>query len=530
MQKIKPNSKPIEFWQTAFIWLKACGIKVNSNFCKEEISTHPDYPALISVIDFLDSGNMAYQAVQADASFIHEFNYPLLAHIRQPGQEYMAIINDKDEWDKQHDITQYWSGIVVCPEKNAKWQNEQNNIYQKNAQKNTIIIAGLVLAGLAIFIASVFKLPDFPINVFGLLSFLGLSVSLFTLGSELGIQTQLVKQVCGAVSEGGCEQVLKSRYAKGIAGITPADAAVLYFSSQLIIYLLGCWYQPILQSIFLFAFGGIIIAAWSIYTQQVKLKQWCALCLGIVTVLILQSLIAFIVRFPLQEISPGIVFVGLFLFLALLLLPIKQLIKTNKSNKLKLSELKKWKLDAGLFITQWQQEPKVDASVWKNDLLLGNPSASLLITVACNPYCGPCAKAHKQLDKLLHHFDDKIKLQIRLLCDPENADDTRTIAVKAILQRASVMHDATEMQQMMTDWFEWMNFEKWKTKWQPDTNIKVTDVLLQHSVWSKQSNIAFTPTFFVNGKKMPGRYSLDDVEILIPQLAELIKTEINANY
>ena len=132
----KPQS---ELWLTAYTWLKACGSKPNSNFCKEEITTHPDYPSLLSLIDFLDSGGMDYKAVQADASYIHEFNYPLLAHIKQSGDERMYIINDAQEWDKQEHITQHWSGITVCPDKNAQWYNEQNIIYQRNENKNKFI-------------------------------------------------------------------------------------------------------------------------------------------------------------------------------------------------------------------------------------------------------------------------------------------------------------------------------------------------------------------------------------------------------
>lgn len=57
-------------------WLQANNIKVNFAYLKDEMSTHPDYPALTSLKDFLESGGMAYDAVQADASYIHEFNYP----------------------------------------------------------------------------------------------------------------------------------------------------------------------------------------------------------------------------------------------------------------------------------------------------------------------------------------------------------------------------------------------------------------------------------------------------------------------
>ena len=109
--------------------------------------------------------------------------------------------------------------------------------------------------------------------------------------------------------------------------------------------------------------------------------------------------------------------------------------KTNNTNKQQLSQLKKWKTDAGLFITQWKNEPACDTTIWQNDLVLGDPAAPLLITIACNPYCGPCAKAHMQLDDLLHRFADKVKVQIRLLCNAEVETDMRTIAVKASLQK-----------------------------------------------------------------------------------------------
>ncbi len=66
-------------------WLAALGIKTNASFVKEQITTHQDYPAITAIADFLDAGNMKYSAVQADASYINDFNYPLLAHVRQGG-------------------------------------------------------------------------------------------------------------------------------------------------------------------------------------------------------------------------------------------------------------------------------------------------------------------------------------------------------------------------------------------------------------------------------------------------------------
>jgi protein-disulfide isomerase/uncharacterized membrane protein len=527
---LKKTSTATEHWQTTQNWLLLLGNTPNAKYCREEITTHPDYPAMTSIVDFLEAGNMQYQAVEADASYIHEFNYPLLAHIRKPGQEYMHIIPNAGEWDKQKEITQHWTGITIFPEKNSSWQNEQNTVYQKNVVKNKIFSAALIAIGFGLCITSSVFQSGILTGVFGLFSLIGLIISIVLLGTELGYQSHIVKQVCGAVSNGGCEKVLKSKYAKGFLGITPADASVLYFGTQFIIYLLSSLYPALLQSIFSLTYAGIIIAAWSIYTQAIKLKQWCVLCLGVAGVLISQTALALVLTnsqllIP-NSITPIVAFLISITLLSFILLPIKQLIKTNNTNQQKLAELKKWKTDAGLFITQWQQEQQVDTTIWQNDLVIGNPNAPILITVACNPYCGPCAKAHQQLDDLLHRFAGKLKIQIRLLCDAEKETDKRTIAVKAILQKAERVNSNAELQQMLTDWFEWMDFDKWNAKWKTESNAEENGKLEHHNKWIEESEIQFTPTFFINGRKLPGRYGLKDIEILWPQLIEILTENI----
>lgn len=522
----------LELWQTVYSWLNTSNNRLNSKYCKEEITTHPDYPSLISLIDFLELGGMFYKAIRADASYIHEFNYPLLAHIRQPGDEYMHIIPNALAWDKQKEITAYWTGIVIYLEQDTQWQNKRNAIYQRDEVKRKMIATAFALAGITLYIIFAFQIFGFSSKVFGLLSLIGIAISLFALGTELGFQSQIVKQVCGAVSgvDSGCEQVLKSQYAKGFAGITPADASVLYFASQFFVYLFGSRYPFFLQSLFIFALCGITIATWSVYIQAFKLKQWCALCMLIVAVLVLQGIIAFGSVDQVWFFFPEVIFISVFIMMAFILLPIKKLIKVNSRNKFELAELKKWKMDGDLFINQWKQEASVNITIWQDDLLLGNPDAPLQITVACNPYCAPCAKAHTQLDNLLHHYSNKVKVQIRLLSNVQDKNDKRTIATQAILQKAATLQNNIELQQMLTDWFESMNFEKWSQKWRLSLSEaqepELWERLRQHSQWVEESNITSTPTFFINGKRMPGRYSLNDIETLIPQLAEFMQSKI----
>ncbi len=108
-----------ELYTIAQEWLTVSGMKTNTTYTKEAITSHPDYPAMTAVTDFLESGGMGYDAVQADASYIHEFNYPLLAHIKQPGNEYLYLVKDASVWDKEKSITENWSGIALYGVKGA---------------------------------------------------------------------------------------------------------------------------------------------------------------------------------------------------------------------------------------------------------------------------------------------------------------------------------------------------------------------------------------------------------------------------
>jgi protein-disulfide isomerase/uncharacterized membrane protein len=499
-------------------WLTAIGIKINKTHCTQEITTHADYPAITSLVDFLDAGNMRYQAVQADASYIHEFNYPLLAHIKKPGNEYLQSIPNASAWDAQKETTQHWSGITIFPEKNTTWHNEENTLAIKAAQKQQYLFAAWCGIGVLFFAVSAYYRQELWYNIFGLFSLIGVFISIAAFGTELGIQSNAVKQVCGAVSKGGCETVLKSKLAKGIFGITPSDMAVLYFAAQFLVYLVAAFFTNTFSTLPYIGLLGIAIAGASIYTQAMIIKKWCALCLGIASILLLQGLVApFLLNsFSLQSL---LIFGLTILLITAILLPIKTLLKANITAKPKLVELTKWQADASIFLARLEKEQTVDTTTWENDLVIGNPNAPIMITVACNPYCGPCAKAHKELDKILEKFEGKVKVQIRLLCNPANEKDNRTIAVKAILQQAITIENNKNLQAILNDWFEWMNYEKWITKWNIKEPKDIKNILLKHEKWVTENNVTHTPTFFVNGKKLPNRYGLLEIEQLIPNLA-----------
>ena len=163
-----------ELWQVTQRWLLKLGSNPSSKFSREEITSHPDYPAITSIIVFLDSGHMDYHAVQTSDSYFHKLNYPLLAHIRQEGNEYMHIIEDADDWERQKGITQHWSGIAIFPEKNAIWHNSQNTAYRIHSRKNKVFFTILTVLGLLILVYLSLRQPDLPLIAYGFFSLTGL--------------------------------------------------------------------------------------------------------------------------------------------------------------------------------------------------------------------------------------------------------------------------------------------------------------------------------------------------------------------
>ena len=437
----------------------------------------------------------------------------------------MHIINRAADWDKENLITQYWSGVSIFPCKNSNWLSKENSTYNSR-QRNQQLVTLLLLTGFAGLLAfslaqgfSVVKL------LHGFLAFAGIAISILLQGVELGVQNDLVKQVCGTVNKVGCAVVLKTRFAKSILSFTAADMSLIYFATQ---FLLIALYPPVFIVVNIMAITSLSVVGWSIYTQAKLVKQWCALCLGVAGVLLLQGNAAvyyFTANTNTITALSFTTFAALYVMLAALWWPVKSLLKTNHANTQKLAELKKWKMDASLFKTLWEKEQQVDTTFWENDLVIGNLQAPILITVACNPYCGPCAKAHKQLDEMLERHKNNICVQVRFLCNISDSTDKRTKAVKSILQNA--IANPSQVAVMLTDWFEWMDYKKWVNKWSFGGSYVVKSQLEKHNQWVKDTHVQFTPTFYLNKHKIPARYRLEEISGMIPALKEILKENKN---
>lgn len=514
-----------ELWEETYDWLRLKNHKISKDYCRDEITTHPEYPSLLSVADFLELGSFEFKVAKADLSISNDVDYPVLLHINSNAGQYLKTVCTYSEWHNDPNLLNNWSGVIIFAYEGAKFKNKENDRYLREESSRKFSAVSLVSVLLLIYGYCVFVNSDVFYNLFGGIALLGVFVSLVVFFLEIGYQNETVKQVCGSFNKrGGCETVIKSKYSINIWGLSPADLSLIYFGSFFITYIISVFAPNIsYKTIMPISFLGVPVIIWSLYTQVFKLKEWCVLCLLIITFLAFHIIVAANSDYTVLSLNKkSLVCITVTCFLlTILIIPFKQAFQSVSDGKSKVAELRKWKSDVNLFMGFWQKEQEIiDDAIWENDVTYGNPNSPIKITMACNPYCGPCAQSHQQINNLFSRFENLIQVKIRFYFYPDIKGNVIESAVESILQKAATIKSSDVMKEMIHDWYKIYDIDKWKSIWKPESLIDVKDRMERHNTWIVENNIIYTPTIFLNGRKFPSKYSVQDLNYLILDLVE----------
>lgn len=509
--------------EAAFRWLTQLGHKVNKQFLDSEMFAHPDFPALTSLIDILDAGNMDYTVRRASIKERNEFNFPCIVNMSlSNGNKGLYLVENRESFET---IKEHWAGVILYATKNSKWRHPQNEVQLKTSTRKTI--ASTCLALCMVVLSSLVAWHSkfsFVFSIWIYSAIVGCLTGVLLLSQELGLSTELVQKVCGmGGSRSGCSNVLNSKHAKGKFGISIATIAFIYFITQWILLIISPYNSfAVLAATAIpqFATLGILVAIWSIYMQKAVIKAWCPLCLGIVSLLVIQYTLSILQNESSFTWNSIAYFVAIFILLLVFLQPIKLLLAKVQRLEAQAMELFKWKRDTYMFLSQWKEQSKIDCSSFENEIELSNSAGLIQITIACNPYCPPCAKAHEALDKLLEQYGEDITVKIRFGVNPDDENGDRTIAVNLILNAIKKYGNAKKV---LHDWFGIMD----ATAFAKLYNLKEIEhnyfILKQQNDWTEAAGVQFTPTIFLNGRALPKRYGLDDIHSMLPEIYNQIE-------
>ena len=479
----------------------------------------------------MDELNIENRAFVVGKEKINEIPVPFLAHTVTRGGEF-ELITDIEKHIKRHpNFEKQWDGIAVLAEKPEHFENAENErMLQLEKRKRQVLwLFTFFIAALSFFPVT----NNFSWQYSGLLltTIAGLSITVLIVQHELGISNEFTEQLCAAGKHTDCDAVMASKGSKFPQWLNPiaigwADAGIIYFSSVFLLLVIS-GFTGIFESkaiiLSLLATCSLPFTFFSVYYQWRVVKKWCPLCLATVAVLWIQFglLLPGFDRFSFQATSLNETLFTLFTFCTLSvtwLLLIKPALQKNKELTDKNFSLLRFKNNPEVFTALLQKQRKVDTTPFegaclpdRQDLQLGNPDADLQIMVACNPYCGPCAKAHKNLHELVETND--IGLTVRFLIKTENEDDRRLLAVKYILQLAKDKPIGYK-RKLLHDWYEDMDFEKFSKKYAIDNGGVVDRFLKQNEEWCDATGIKFTPTIFINGYELPKQYRAEDLKIM----------------
>jgi len=143
----------------------------------------------------------------------------------------------------------------------------------------------------------------------------------------------------------------------------------------------------------------------------------------------------------------------------------------------------------------------------------GNPAAPYQLVIACNPYCGPCAKAHQAIEALYEKYPEQLSVSVRFALHSNDEKDNTVKIAREIFKAAKY-----KPYEAIKDWYTLFDIEKFKLLHQTNGEQVHAD-LEKHIEWNRKVEINGTPTFFVNGRKLPELYSRVD-------FTEILKNEI----
>ncbi|GAA4309956.1 hypothetical protein GCM10023143_18090 [Compostibacter hankyongensis] len=157
-------------------------------------------------------------------------------------------------------------------------------------------------------------------------------------------------------------------------------------------------------------------------------------------------------------------------------------------------------------------------------ILIGNSKAKNTLIKVCNPYCGPCAQVHSQIEELIYNNPDW-NAQIIFTATGEE-QDSRT-APTAHLMAIAAQNNKKMTQQALDDWYNApkKDYNVFAQKYPMNGELQQQkEKLKAMDTWCKEARITHTPTFFVALTfpesertretmlyKLPHNYSIEDL-------------------
>ncbi len=490
-----------------------------------QLVSHPDYPSVKAITDTIDYFKIENIAVNVPKENLEQLPDSFLALLNEKEKNQLAIaskgkgkvyLHFDDESRKTFSTESFkeaWTGSIVVIEE-ARAANIKHGT---GAINGTILFLALCLV---LFFAILFYAGTILSFLLASLSLLGVYLTYFIVKEEVGVHSRTIAKFCAAVNRNSnCAAVINSASSKLFSTISLSDLSVTYFVAFTLIYpLLGFNYTFSLIA----SLTTVPAIVFSIYQQAVALKQWCALCLGVIIISIAQGVIVVVYSGQTDFSIYAIAYSFKALFIIVLTFASWQFVKALLASHLKLPrvqlEFLKFKRNPDLFKALLAQKSILFPDHIPEEYIIrfGAQNPIVKIDAVTNPMCGYCVDAFNAYKNLLTEHEGGIQINM-IFNVPYTQTDNMATQVAAQIIEVYRLRGSEGAWKALSVWYEERNVEKWQAEF---GNSEVTDndlrnLLKNHKDWCKLNKIDYTPATVIDDHLYPMEYAIVDLPRLV---------------
>lgn len=521
------------------LFTRKLGVRLTKQSFKAELSSHQDFPSILSLSESLSYFNISNIVIGISINQLREIPLPGVGHFIKRGKGQFVIferLENKsliyiDETGQYHtcefdDLKDIWNGVVLLAEVTPKSGEEgykekrQAELFQ---QISTTMVWILYLIGalLPIYFLSFKLLPVYFLKV------LGAFLALLLVKKQFGNSNATVDAFCKMGNKSDCDSVINAPASKLFGIIHLSEIGLLYFTGGLLTIAFSAFSSPQYGLLFFLSIFCVPFSFFALYYQAFTIKKWCPLCLAVLGVLWLEVAAHLLSGTTLATNPANLIaaFLGFSLPVVFWLSVRQQFLDSLRIPKME-QRLNRFIRSENTFQLLLEKQTRINFKPSQNDIQAGRRDANVNIVVVSNPHCNPCARAHVAVERLMEKFEDKLDVIFRFLINP---NDTKSESYQMLSHLFAIRSENSNdiALKSLSDWYRSdgkKNFQKWQETY-PASNQAGNSIqkqILDQSLWAKDEGINATPTIFINGKRLPEEFSIEDLDYQIRKLLEKV--------
>lgn len=505
------------------------------------LKSHLEYPSLLSVKETLLYYGIQSAAIRKRDYDYEDFEVPFICPIQKEGwpdasfavvlsvensllsyfdpfssRNFTVSLGEFQKIDKE--IILLLDGESIKHEENYHENQRQGRLKTITAWLPLVILVCITLLSIIINWRTENSAFKFIGILFTVTSFLGILASILLISHDIDSHNPFVKEVCGALGKkSDCNAVLSSDQSKFL-NISWTVWGAAYF---LTFYLSIAFFGGQIGNLVLWAILSLLISPFilfSLHYQYYIVKHWCTLCLAVQGIIGMNAFVSLIYIEAIYSNANTILFHELSLIVlsgAGILFMLSYLIPTVKASKDRDDLEMKWRklrYNSDIFHSLLNKTERIRESTLELGIILGNENAEIEIIKVCNPYCGPCAKAHPELEYII---ENNSNVRLRIIFTASGLPDDERTAPVLHLMAIQEEYGREKVHDALNDWYlskdkDYVAFSS-KYPLKSHLNEHKAKVMAMRK-WCDRTRIRETPTIFINGHQLPESYNIKDLK------------------